>query len=126
MIEKILERLSARENHHKDMVNNKTGVLSEIDKCSHLHYAECFKEAKEIVQEVAKDGGWIPCSERLPEIDGKFLCTYIFKHHYDMQFVQVLDYYATDETPHFQHTLGVDGMEVIAWQPLPALFKKGE
>ena len=67
--------------------------------------------------------GWIPCSERLPEHDEKYLCTYIFHKHYDMPFVQVLDYYATDKSPHFQHTLGDSGMKVLAWMPLPEPWK---
>ena len=63
MIEKILERLSVKEKHHKDMVNDKTGILSAMEKCSHLHYAECFKEAKEIVQEVANESGYFPLND---------------------------------------------------------------
>lgn len=53
MIEKILERLELSADGAKDS--------KDLSKYS------AYKQAIEIVQEVAKDGGWIPCSERLPE-----------------------------------------------------------
>lgn len=47
---------------------------------------------------------WIPVTERLPEQDGPYLCIYHFGEYPRMTFTQVLDYYATDIVPHFQHT----------------------
>ena len=60
---------------------------------------------------------WIPASEP-PETDGKYICRYIFGDHYDMPFIQILDYYATDKNPHFQHE-GVKGMKVTHWMLVP-------
>lgn len=68
---------------------------------------------------------WIPCSERLPIQNEKVLCTYIFNNNHDRKYVQVLDCYATDKKPHFQHE-GYEGLEVIAWMPLPAPFEQKE
>lgn len=62
---------------------------------------------------------WIPVTERLPEQDGQYLCNYRFGKYRDMTFTRVLDYYATDEVPHFQHTLGDSTMKVTHWMPLP-------
>ena len=62
---------------------------------------------------------WIPVTERLPEKDGQYLCNYHFGNHLDMTFTSVLDYYATDSVPHFQHTLGDTTMKVTHWMPLP-------
>ena len=62
---------------------------------------------------------WIPVSERLPERDGRYLCNYYFGEHRNMTFTSVLDYYATDPVPHFQHTLGDTMMQVTHWMPLP-------
>ena len=62
---------------------------------------------------------WIPVTERLPERDEKCLCRYTFGEKELMYFYQVLDYYATDPQPHFQHTLGDNGMRVTHWMPLP-------
>ena len=66
---------------------------------------------------------WIPVTERLPEKDGQYLCNYHFGNHLDMTFTSVLDYYATDSVPHFQHTLGDTTMKVTHWMPLPELPK---
>jgi hypothetical protein len=60
---------------------------------------------------------WISVKDRLPEHDERVLACYSFNT--SMQFIQVLDYYATDPVPHFQHELGTDGMKVTHWMPLP-------
>lgn len=60
---------------------------------------------------------WNPASEP-PETDGTYICRYIFGDHYDRPFMQILDYYATDKNPHFQHE-GVNGMKVTHWMPVP-------
>ena len=62
---------------------------------------------------------WISVKDRLPERNGQYLCNYHFGKHRDMTFTSVLYYYATDEVPHFQHTLGDDYMKVTHWMPLP-------
>ena len=62
---------------------------------------------------------WIPVTERLPEKDGHYLCNYHFGEYPKMTFTQVLDYYATDIVPHFQHTLGDGSMKVTHWMHLP-------
>ena len=140
MIEKILERLSEKEKLHKNMINDKTGILSAMDKCSHLHYAECFKEAKEIVQEVVKDGGWIPCSERLPEehetenavFDPLTLAEIDVERHMvsDLVLVTVRDYDHDNDFVCDDITVdgkwvnfGCESYEVIAWMPLPSKYE---
>lgn len=70
--------------------------------------------------------GWISTEERLPEQDGHYLCNFRFGYHSDMTFTRVLDYYATDAVPHFQHTLGDTTMKVTHWMPLPQPPKGGE
>ena len=64
---------------------------------------------------------WIPVTERLPETDGHYLCNYHFGEYPKMTFTQVLDYYATDIVPHFQHTLGDGSMKVTHWMEIPQL-----
>lgn len=76
-------------------------------------------KAKKIVQEVAEEynGGWIACSERVPELDGTYICTcqgiaesitLIFSTH---------DNSWSDE-------FEAEYDDVIAWQPLPKPFKE--
>ena len=81
----------------------------------------CARYAEEIA--VAQERQrWIPVAERRPEQDGKYLCVYSFRTIDDspvrMRFPSVLDYYATDSVPHFQHE-GVNEMHVTHWMPLP-------
>ncbi len=71
---------------------------------------------------------WISVKDRLPEKDGHYLCNYHFGEYPKMTFTQVLDYYATDIVPHFQHTLGDGSMKVTHWMEIPKLPQppKGE
>ncbi len=62
---------------------------------------------------------WISVKDRLPKKNGQYLCNYHFGEYPKMTFTQVLDYYATDIVPHFQHTLGDGSMKVTHWMPLP-------
>lgn len=60
---------------------------------------------------------WIPVAERLPEKQGKFICTYKFNSNSEMQFVGVLEYYASCQYPHWQHESA--GVIVTHWMPMP-------
>lgn len=63
---------------------------------------------------------WISVKDRLPEQDGKVLCWYGFKQDGEelgRMYRGCLDYYAHDDTPHFQH--GLTGLYVTHWMPLP-------
>lgn len=60
---------------------------------------------------------WIPVTERLPEKQGKFICTYKFNSNSKMQFVGVLEYYVICQYPHWQHESA--GVIVTNWMPLP-------
>lgn len=68
---------------------------------------------------------WIPVSERLPEENGEYLVTreaYIDRENRNMIFVRDIAYftisYGLNNGFHKANT-------VIAWQPLPELYKKG-
>lgn len=87
-------------------------------------YPHLDADPAEVVADYLLDNGvtlqqWIPAAERLPERDGQYLCNYHFGKNRDMTFTRVLDYYATDKIPHFQHTLGDTTMKVTHWMPLP-------
>ena len=65
---------------------------------------------------------WIPCEERLPNNAGMYLATYVYEN---MKIVEIMffdgkNYYYPDDM------LGISKkfIEVIAWQPLPAPYKK--
>ena len=84
------------------------------------------KECMEIVQEVAEEykGGWIPCSERLPEEYGDYLVwwTDITRG----QYYEIVEYepnngWIGDIPQSFEGKYSV-----IAWQPLPKPFKESD
>ena len=66
---------------------------------------------------------WIPVTERLTKKQGKFICTYKFNSNSEMQFVGVLEYYASSQYPHWQHESA--GVIVTHWMPIPEP-QKGE
>ena len=106
--EKILERL---EKERRILLEN------------NIQQAIALNFAKGIVQEVAAEykGGWIACSERLPEPIRPVLVT-LKNWMNDKCFVRVgrfhTDHWKTDEGI-------VENSVVIAWQPLPEPYKEG-
>ena len=135
--EKILERFDAKKQYFQKFYE-KVGKTEEdeyINKATQL----AFDDAKNIVQEVAEEynGGWIPCSERLPEESGYYLVTYHdwsdgnFLPKYDDTYVRRLHYQISEHFVGWNYPKNVDDRaendchkEVIAWQPLPEPFKE--
>ena len=135
--EKILERFDAKKQYfHKFYeADGKTEEDEYINKATQL----AFDDAKNIVQEVAEEynGGWIACSERLPEESGYYLVTYHdwsdgnFLPKYDDTYVRRLHYQISEHFVGWNYPKNVDDRaendchkEVIAWQPLPEPFKE--
>ena len=134
--EKILERLE-EENSRLKTLRNTCIALSDKEVCCIEDKAYNF--CKQIVQEVAEEynGGWIPCSERLPEESGYYLVTYHdwsdgnFLPKYDDTYVRRLHYQISEHFVGWNYPKNVDDRaendchkEVIAWQPLPEPFKE--
>lgn len=108
----------------RDMDNVKSGLkiaLHDIEKMENelLQKTQQLAAMTDEIARLREAQRWIPVTERVPEMDKQYLCRYIFNGHNDRPFYQTLDYYAADETPHFQHTMGIDGMKVTHWMPLP-------
>ena len=105
--EKLVELL---DNFHRDLSpfagNEKLFVVDD-----NVEQAEYLIEHGVTVQE------WISVKDRLPEKHDRFICTYKFNSNSEMQFVGVLDYYASDQYPHWQHESA--GVIVTHWMPLP-------
>jgi len=135
MIEKILERLEEEKQRLRKM-RNTCIALSDKEVCDIEEKAYNF--CKEIVQEVAKEygkdtnvrsNGWIPCSERLPEIyedsktsDTVLVCT--------VDGFQHMAFFCSDNKWRYCESgmIGesMEWTEIVAWQPLPAPYQKGE
>jgi hypothetical protein len=77
--------------------------------------------ALEMENENLKRGGrWIPVTERLPEDERNVLVCYGFTHDGVMterRFMGVIEYFAFDVVPHWQHES--TGLTVTHWMPLP-------
>ena len=145
--EKILERLD-------EMIHPKQLYFCKYARggCKHLYNndkdcMECVVEnAIEIVQEVAEEynGGWIPCSERLPEECVPVNVTWINRNpesYYakikDVPFSAAAVYYNSkwywysstcvdylSEYGKNDFDLVDKDIDVVAWQPLPKPFKE--
>lgn len=72
---------------------------------------DAMDRAVELAKTAPKIGGWIPCSERLPEEYGDYLVTYGF-NDVDVKVVDVSSYSEN----------GFEFINVIAWQPLPEAY----
>lgn len=78
--------------------------------------AEGFVQMEKLIKEqpiVQANDGWIPCSERLPEEKGTYLVTI---KHFGITFAR---FSGMKDNLHFDSN-------VIAWQPLPQPYVKGE
>ena len=106
--EKILERL---EKERRILLEN------------NIKQAIALNFAKGIVQEVAAEykGGWIPCSERLPEDDSICIVTVEYPNN-----ETVVDYGWFDRKSvcWFVGTQEFRTSNILAWQPLPEPFKE--
>ena len=115
--EKILERLEElRQNQIKELCEHKD-FTSEMQS---MRGHNILQDAKKIVQEVAEEykGGWIACSERLPDVEEDVLLS--------LRSLDVHTGFRSNTEGYFY----VDGEgyvefeNVLAWQPLPEPFKE--
>ena len=113
-VDKLIERLEEL----------KTEAFDKWDGgASHRAYSKSIKIVNELAEE--HNGSWISCSERLPETNENVLCwakstarggdvCFVGSCHNGFWFLQ-----SSDNTHSFPGQY-----EVIAWQPLPAPYKK--
>lgn len=111
--EKILEKLEELQNNLLSQtegdINLQVGVINGV------------MYSKKIVQEVAEEynGGWIPCSERLPE-EYTVLCC-------DNYGEIIVGHPYFDEVSNTNYSAESDNVMMyncVAWQPLPESFKE--
>jgi len=115
MIEKIIERF--KEN--RDNASLKCAAFKRGNTYERADGRRCaFIDAIEIVQEVAKDGGWIPVETELPKEDERVLCYGI--NAFGSKKYEVSTY--SHKLESWMCTMLVD---VIAWQRI-APYQKGE
>jgi len=115
-IEKLIDRLNELANHYEEGCNSRIrkGLCGKAEDCGRC----AFMQSIEIVQELEKEykGGWIPCSERLPEYTDEYLVTIDGANSTTtLSYDEVLCEWFNDECNVYP---------VIAWQPLPAPYEE--
>lgn len=87
-----------------------------------------LRTAEALAKSIPKIGGWIPCSERLPECEWGAETEALLYQHKGTGSIEV-GYYGRGgkfRDSYFRHyrngTDGVDSKDVIAWQPLPEAY----
>ena len=126
VFEKIIEK---QEELFQDL--SVIEVLSHVDFDSTIQNSlENFlkaitNEAIEIVKQEAEqyNNGWIPCSEKLPELRKDVLVTVKYTGFMGMHGYWIKTGHMEAENDWWGDCAGG---EVIAWQPLPQPFQKGE
>ena len=143
--EKILERLEElRQEQIKELCEHKD-FTSEMQS---MRGHNILQGAKKIVQEVAEEynngwiafgdaieivkqaasednNGWIPCSERLPDKNGMYLCT---QNTYDLNTNKKIIKISTELVEFYnENWRRAKNLIITHWQPLPEPYQpKGE
>ena len=126
VFEKIIEKL---EELFQDL--NVIEVLSYVDFDSTIQNSldnflkAITNEAIEIVKQEAEkyNNGWIPCSEKLPDVRQDVLVTVKYTGFMGMHGYWIKTGHMEAENDWWGDCAGG---EVIAWQPLPKPFQKGD
>ena len=121
--EKILKKIEEKRNKYQRLADGSNFDGWNEEDIKYSAKAEMCEELKEIVHEVTEEykGGWIPCSERLPEDDSICIVTVEYPNN-----ETVVDYGWFDR----KGVCWFVGMQefrtsnILAWQPLPEPFKE--
>lgn len=109
-------------------------IIERLEKIGNIQFSDFTKplitveDAIEIVKQEAElyNNGWIPCSERLPEIVGRYLVTALWGDGNFKKYSVYDAVYGSDGIWHVQDYVPAP-YKVLAWQPLPEPYEpKGE
>ena len=129
VFEKIIEKLEERTSFLSDCTKygNKDAEQQNKSYSTMMMYevADLVDDLIEIVkQEPEKyNNGWIPCSEKLPELRKDVLVTVKYTGFMGMHGYWIKTGHMEAENDWWGDCAGG---EVIAWQPLPKPFQKGD
>ena len=118
--EKILKKIEEKRNKYQRLADGSNFDGWNEEDIKYSAKAEMCEELKEIVYEVAEEyhGGWIACSERLPEESGEYL-TWV---KYDGDRFIAID--EIDCNGIIKEWNCSTDYKIIVWQPLPKPFKE--
>ena len=129
--EKILERLEEKKKFYDFFYKKGRSKTDDIvKKATDAFYDEFVKIVQEVEDEY--NGGWVPCSDRLPEepkenplFEYKALEVYLVTTKYGSS-EQDKKYPFRAFWNGINFTDGMNILDVIAWQPLPEVFKESD
>ena len=114
----------------KQIFNNLRAILARHkENMPVVTVAEMLAEIDE--EEAKHGGGWIPCSERMPENDFEEVLVWFEYFRYG-EYNRLFQTHGIGFTFKGEWSGFVNGssgwhqLRVIAWQPLPAAYKEGE
>ena len=89
---------------------------------------EALDFACDVINEEVKNcnDGWIPCEERLPKINTKVMCFTSNKTFTFAEYGGPNSHYASEKDVWFSDRGWYRKDSIIAWQPLPQPYVKGE
>lgn len=131
VLEKILEELEKRVNYRKRLVRyeKKNGTITDVARNrGALEELVIIGKIIRSHMDEAKNDGWIPCSERLPN-EIEFQEAYC-RNQYAAEFLVTIKGATRPTTLYFKNNSWFDEQrnyyKVVAWQPLPASYKGEE
>ena len=126
--EMILKKIEEKRNKYQRFADGSNFDGWNEEDIKYSAKAEMCEELKEIVHEVAEEyhGGWIPCSERLPEIGQEVIVATKNGSVYSNIYYDYIDNNAKEPCFHRwdDEMWNCFMLDVIAWQPLPKPFKE--
>ena len=132
-IEKIIEKLEEYRDenlveHDSEMANHCKQDCNDINDCTLCVWDKAIEIVKQEAEKFVPDtnvgnNGWIPCSEKLPELRQDVLVTVKYTGFMGMHGYWIKTGHMEAENDWWGDCAGG---EVIAWQPLPKPFQKGD
>ena len=132
-IAKIIEKLEEYRDenlveHDSEMANHCKQDCNDINDCTLCVWDKAIEIVKQEAEKFVPDtnvgnNGWIPCSEKLPELRQDVLVTVKYTGFMGMHGYWIKTGHMEAENDWWGDCAGG---EVIAWQPLPKPFQKGD
>ncbi len=134
LIDDIRDRYCKDCNKRKGIKRGKYRIIYEIGEapCKACGVGDMLDELENAPTANVHDtnaGKWIPCSERLPDKEGRYLCTMGAEFHPVREMIYEPDEFISEEDRNTWRS--IDGLHVFnwfvkAWMPMPKPYKMDE